>query len=119
MATFDIEHDPIYRLAHAVSPLFSDAASYVSPGSSTSDEMRLFVNDPFGPDTAPVAFAFPKAVVDAYDGMDVKAQARVHRNIVKITYTRRAEILRRDCGCPGSRSPFEITFGEEIFNAVK
>lgn len=122
MATFDIAQEPLYRLAYAVAPLFSRSASYASGIDAPSGENRLFIHDPFGPHTRPVALAFPVHVVERYDEMDVRSQACVHRNVAKITYARRRELIEDsgdDAQAIAEPTPFEIRFGDEMFRALQ
>jgi hypothetical protein len=121
MATFNVVQEPLYRLAYAVAPLFSDTASYASPPDAASGDSRLFINNPFGVDTRPVALAFPAHVLQTYDEMDVRSQARVHRNVVKITYARRGELIEGGddlAGTIAQPTPYEIRFGDEILRAL-
>lgn len=120
MATFNVAQEPLYRLAYAVAPLFSRAASYGSPVDEPSGESRLFIKNPFGPDTRSIALAFPVHILERYDEMDVKSQACVHRNVAKIAYARRGEFIEDGddvAGTISEPSPLEIRFGEEILRA--
>jgi hypothetical protein len=121
MATFNVVQEPLYRLAYAVAPLFSEAASYASPSEAASGESRLFINNPFGVDTRSVALAFPADVLQTYDEMDVRSQARVHRNVVKITYARRGELMEGGddlAATIAQPTPYEIRFGDEILRSL-
>ena len=118
---FNIHNEPLYRLANAVAPLFSEYASYSSPEESgASSESRLLISNPFGPETRAITLTFPASVITAYDTMDIRRQARVHRNVSTITYRHRDEILnRRRAGCATGQPTGTISFGDEIFNATR
>jgi hypothetical protein len=121
MATFNVAHEPLYRLAYAVAPLFSHAASYASPDDAPSGESRLFINNPFGPETRAVALAFPAHVLERYDEMDVRSQACVHCNVAKITYAWRGGLLDNGddvASTIADPTPYEILFGDEILGAL-
>jgi hypothetical protein len=120
MATINVAPEPLYRLAYAVAPLFSDAATFAAPEDEHSGASRLFISDPFGHDTRAVAFAFPVDVLERYDEMDAGSQAHVHANVAKIAYARRGELIDRIThGAAVEAPPREIRFGEEIFRSVR
>ena len=119
--TFNIHNEPLYRLAHAVAPLFSECASFSSPEETgAAGDTRLLISNPFGPETRAITLTFPASVIGVYDTMDIRRQARVHRNVSSITYRRRDEILnRRRDGCATGQPACTISFGDEIFNATR
>jgi hypothetical protein len=120
MATINVAPEPLYRLAYAVAPLFSDAATFAAPDDEHAGASRLFIRDPFGHDTRPVAFAFPVDILKRYDEMDAGSQAHVHTNVAKIAYARRAELIdRMRNGAAVEAPPREIRFGEEIFRRLR